>query len=295
MNEQERAARFTTEVDRLLEPGALPTRREKPISQEDEALLELAQTLAQIDLSPQSAFLRSLRQAQGVKMQSNLSATAFQPRRVALVFGLVLVVLALAFLAFPPARVRAQEIWQSLFVRAGSDTLPAIEMQPGPVSTIMAVESLSTLAQVSAQAGFEVKVPAYLPEGFSLTGIHYEAETRTVLLFLMNRELQTMTLSQQPSATPDRLLIADGAVVVEVQIGESRGDYVRGEWALPDGFTFDELQPVVTLPERIWNPDGNQQTLSWTAGEIAYSLSTSPGQESGLELADLLRIAESLP
>jgi hypothetical protein len=297
VNEQERAACFTIEVDRLLESDAPTTLRETPASKEDRELLALAQTLAQIDLSPQSAFLRRLRQPQGVKMQTNLSPSAFQPRRAALVFGLVLIVLALAFLAFPPARALAQDIWDSLFIRASSDSLPALEMQPGPVSTIMAVEPHlipSTLAQVSAQAGFEVKEPTYLPEGFSLSGSHYEAERKTVLLFFTNRQLQTVTLDQQLTTIPDRRLIADGAVVVDVQIGENRGEYVRGEWTLPEGFTLDELQPSVTLPERTWNPDGHAQTLSWTAGEIAYSLSTAAGQETDLELADLLRIAESL-
>jgi hypothetical protein len=293
MNEQERAMRFAAGIDRLLEPTAQPAAEETVMLNDDRELLELAHTLARMDLSSQSQFLRRLRQ-QGNNMQTNFSPSIFQPRRLALVFGVAALILAVALLALPPARALANELWQSLFTRSSSDTYAGGEMESGSVATVVPVAPTqpANVAELSGPAGYQVKEVTYLPPGLSLIGIHYEPERRAVLLFYSeNGLLPIVTLQQEPVAQARVSMIGETAVIQAVQIGEIRGEYVRGDWNWANVNVGDSH---ASLEGGVWNPEDPTQTLSWVDGEIAYSLTTLPGQESGLEMADLIKMAESL-
>jgi hypothetical protein len=297
MNEQERAARFTSEVDRLLEPGAPPTLRETPISQEGQELLELAQTLAQIDLSPQSAFLRRLRQPQGDKMQTPILPSIFQLRRLVFISGVIALVLAVALLTVPATRVMANELWQSLFVRHSSDSqsfAEPFEVSAVATATPIPVEEHQpalSLAEATALAGFDVKEVASVPEGFTLANIHYNAEQKAVTLLYLNRQWLGITLRQEPAAMATPWIIGETAVVETVTIGDNSGEYVRGEWVMA-GTQPDESRFLVQ--GSVWIAAGPAQHLRWVDGDMVYTLATSPARESGLVLADLLHMAESL-
>jgi hypothetical protein len=57
----------------------------------------------------------------------------------------------------------------------------------------------------------------------------------------------------------------------------------------------DNDQPRRTNGEAaVWDSEGPAHSSYWSDGEMAYSLTTLPGRKSGLELADLIRMAENL-
>jgi hypothetical protein len=297
MTEQERALHFSAAVDRLLDPAERPMGEETLALAEDQELLDLAQTLARLDFSPQSRFLRQLRRPQGGKMNVNHSQSIRRrPARLVLAFAMTILVLA-ALLAFPPTRALAQEMWQSLFTRQSADTIPAMEMQAGPIATALPIapgQEANRLAEISALAGFQVKEATYLPAGYSLHTVHYEEGLGSVIMFFTDGGPAGLTLSfqQGPTATLGTGLVAETAVVETVQIGDNHGEYVHGEWVF-DKIEFDEAQGTMSMGTGTWNPDGPGQNLRWVDGEMSYILSTPPGQETDLQLADLIRIAES--
>lgn len=301
MNEQKRALHFAAAVDRLLDPAERPAGEETLMLAEDQELLELAQTLARLDFSPQSRFLRQLRQPHGGKMNDHASQSIWRrpaPRRLALAFAMTILVLAAALLALPPTRALAQELWQSLFTRQSGDTIPAREIEIELMATLIPIEpgqAASGLAEISAQTSYQLKTPTDLPEGYYLSGIHYSEKTGITLMFFNDGDGPGdlgFSFAQGPVEALGVGLVAETAVIETVQIGDYYGEYVRGEWT-HDTIEYDEATSMMSIGEAVWNPDGPSQTLLWTEGDMVYALSTPVGQESGLQLADLIRIAKS--
>lgn len=290
MNEQEKAARFSAQVDRLLHTPAEATAGDT-LPQDDQALLELAREMAAMDFSTQSQFLRSGRQPKG---ETPMLSGLFNGRRVLVTLGATVFLLILAFTFVAPMRAFAQDAWQSLFVRDENNRIAVESSAPivGPTSTpVPAGDAVGGMSVAEAQelASFRLKEPAGLPAGFALSSVYYDEAHDKVTFLYLNDAFLGIVLHQQPAGTAERFTIGAEAEVESVTVNGVRAEYVRGSWGWlePEG-------GLVVSDEVEWRADDPYQQLRWVADGNAYTLSTTVGQDLGLSQADLIAIAESL-
>lgn len=290
MNEQEKAAQFSAEVDRLLQgragegPGDWHT-------DEDRALLALAREMASMDFSHESRTLRHDLQAKG---DNGMFSSMNSGRRALVALGVALFLLMASAMMVAPVRAFAQEILQGFFVRHESDRLASEPPHPvaGPTATAVplpgSVPDL-TMEQARELAPFAVKELTALPQGFDLDSIFYDEVKGKVALLYANEDHLGFILHQQPVETVEPRPIGADAEVQNVMVGDAPAEYVRGSWRWlePEG-------DMVGVNEMEWRDDDPYQQLRWIEGDVAYTLGTTAGQDLDLTQADLITIAESM-
>lgn len=286
MNEQEKARRFSAHVDRFLH---LPVSKEAehPLPESDQPTLELARTMAALDFSPRSRFLRQVRQQKGDKRMS----ISHNRRRTFVALGAALMLGLIALVAIQPARAFATELLQSLFIRNESDRLPVadpVAVSDEPTATAVPVEPspAMSIAEADALAPFAVREPGLIPNGFVLTSVHYNVERERVTLLYLNDAQIGFSLHQEPAGYSEPGTIGPDATIEPVFIGEIPGEYVRGTWVLNDDTSPGD--------EMVWDDDDPYRQLRWVQDGIAYTLGTTVSQDTGLMRGDLIAIAESL-
>lgn len=297
MNEQEKAVHLSSQIDRLLEQPASLLVHEENMLTDDQELLELAQRMAGLNFSAQSRFLRRRQQTKGASMNTLSQRITPQRRRMWLAGGVMAALFLLALLTLPPVRALAQEVWQSLFTRHDSDNaiLPepyTVTLEPTASPIPVAVPQLNmTVADAEAMAGYDVLEPGYMPAGYQLSSVHYDAGATAVTQLYLQGGVG-ISLRQEPAATAEAWFIGQSAVVESKQIGHLSAEYVRGAWN--EVAEVDSQGNTAVVSQQTWNPDDPYQRLRWTDGQMAYTIGTTVGQETGLQAADLIAIAESL-
>jgi hypothetical protein len=163
-----------------------------------------------------------------------------------------------------------------------------------------------TPAQASEQAGFGVFVPSKMPGSLSFIGVRYDAQYHLVTLFYLRNCGDcdnSLSLNEQPASsgkdcflcgfevgdyaieamTYRRGIVGANATIETVQIGDSTGLYVEGEWDLNNGNPeWTELFPTKRLR---WQRDGMAFEIldySWDLIKedliaIAENMTTVPG------------------
>jgi hypothetical protein len=290
MNEQEKAVRFSAQVDQLLQTPAHTTAGD-PLTDDDQVLLALADEMAALDFSAQSHFLRRVRQPKG----ANKMIFIRNGRRAFIGLALAVTLLLFAVVAISPVRIFAQELWQGLFVRHESShiavepfVLPA-EPTATPIPDPDAMSDLS-VAEAAALASFAVKELSHLPAGYALSSVYYDEAQDKVTFLYLNDAYLGIVLHQEPANLAEPWTIGANAVIQAVTVDGAPGEYVRGAWR----WVEPEDGGAVGVTEAVWQNDDPHQQLRWTRGKIAYTLSTTIGQDLGLTQADLIAIAESL-
>lgn len=288
MNEQDKAARFSAQVDQLLQTPAHPVTGD-PFTDDDQALLTLASEMAALDFSAQSRFLRQARQPKGANKMSH----SRNGRRALVGLALAVTLLLFAVVVISPVRVFAQELLQSLFIRHDSNTMATEPFEPmaDPTPTpIPAPESLPdmSVADAAALASFAVKELTHLPEGYRLGSVYYDEAQDKVTFLYINDAYLGIVLHQEPAETAEPWTIGPDAVIEAVMVNGVVGEYVKGSWR------WLEPDSSGAVDEAIWQSDDPHQQLRWTQDGIAYTVSTTVGQDQGLTQTDLIAIAESL-
>jgi len=213
-------------------------------------------------------------------------------RPLATAAAAVLALLVLT-LTVPPLRTLAQELLNLLFNRTDSNTLVyetpvSYDIQPTVVGGVAYVPSTSVEA-VEALAGFDVRVPSVMPEGYTLVDVSYdEVANQTSLMYV--RSGIALVIVQIPSASAYPLNVGATAQMVSVPIGDSVGQYVEGNWiAEPqiEGTT-------ATVSESSWDSTFPFQQLRWEADGYVFWMMSAAGQHSDLTLDEWVQIAESL-
>lgn len=212
----------------------------------------------------------------------------FRWRRPALAFGIGLLALALVAAATPPARAWAATVLRQIGLISVVETAsPPADLDPNapppPTSTPIPADRpavLTTVEQISKEAGFQPLVPAHLPQGYAQAdlgameylndafrsegmGTFFRYEAANGVHFL---EVQQ---SRFTGDAPQELVVGDVPVVDVV---------VRGT----DGVWLERL-PQVGLPNSPIN------MLLWWEDGFAFAI-----QSDILGLDDLLAVAESL-
>jgi hypothetical protein len=183
-----------------------------------------------------------------------------------------------AVLLFPPARAFADGVWHQIqvggyiFVHSATDPnmiktqADAAKIEAAKTEAAQADSKAAELstAQASAQAGFAVLTPSYLPAGYVAEGgwrVSLERNGVAVVdLFGVGagRQIKMVQFKLAPGQSPSTYPAADAVNVI-----------VRGHAGL-------------------WLPDSNQ-TLVWEENGITYSLSGD-----GTSLAEMTKVAEGM-
>ncbi|MBK8903326.1 MAG: DUF4367 domain-containing protein [Anaerolineaceae bacterium] len=290
MNEQDKAARFSAQVDQLLQTPAHSMAGD-PFTDDDQALLTLASEMAALDFSAQSRFLRQARQPKGANKMSH----SRNGRRALVGLALAVMLLLFAVVVISPVRAFAQELLQSLFVRHDSNTMttepydPVADPTPTPIPAPESLPDLS-VADAAALASFAVKELTHLPDGYRLSSVYYDEARDKVTFLYLNDAYLGIVLHQEPAETAETWTIGPDAVIEPVMINGAAAEYVQGAWQWGE----PTVPGAIGSTEVVWQNNDPHQQLRWTQDGIAYTVSTTVGQDQGLTQADLIAIAESL-
>ena len=219
--------------------------------------------------------------------------TIIHRRWSALAAALLVVVLGLVFAS--PLTSLAQDIVDSFFNRAADSetfdepqSISRDELSPTPMPA-QPVYILQSFEDAQGDAPFQIKVPAYLPDGYSLMDASYDAVANHTSLFFTSNGIG-LSLVQTPLESADSFDIGASAVVTEVQIGSTVGEFMEGTWLAITETNDDDI----SFEGREWDSDYPFQQLIWTDGEFRYWMSSVLGQPNDLPLTEWVRLAESL-
>ena len=231
-----------------------------------------------------------------------------QPRKTAFILASALTALVL-LLFITPVRDAIGQIFVELFHQTESDSIPHPPAQTLIAGTATAEyqatitpnqvvnpdyeatigpDSVFTaemiLFQVERSSGYDMLEPAYLPDGFELTGASFDWETGIVHLAYDLDDENSLTINQEPiseAVSCDLCTEFDSDTSVSaVQIGDLEGEYVKGGWKEDGG-------------NRYWTSDLGIQTLRWQSDDMAFDLQFQ-GDPDQISQSDLVKIAENL-
>lgn len=204
-------------------------------------------------------------------------------RRIA-ASAVVLLVLGLA-LGFSTPPVRAS------FIRFLGLGISPSETVPNPAVPLQSLVDSREVNEIASAAGWEIKVPAWLPEGYRYSSALYDSSNQIALLtFLATYQLpgddpkmtetKAITLIQALHNDILPLSVAPGAEVEDITINEQTAAYAIGAW-----------ENDFTSGKATWNATYPLQNVYWQIGDVFLTLNTADPQVSK---GDLLRMAENM-
>lgn len=242
---------------------------------------KILSTLEGYTPEPSQRFYR--RMANAPWNQKQHPRVSFSLHRVTVSAVLVVVVLLALSLSIPT--VRASFI---SFLRLGfspSDTVP----NPGiPAESLVDSQKAGEISQL---AGWTIKTPTWLPEGYTFHSAMYDSSNRIVILsFFATRQLpggdptmtetQTITLVQAMRNDVIPLMVAPSTAVQDITVNGEAAAFAVGAWEA-NGATGSAT----------WTNDLPLQNVYWQIGDVFLNLNTLDAQVSQ---EDLVRLAESV-
>ncbi len=208
------------------------------------------------------------------------------PRRAALALVLTAALLVIA-LSTPAIRALAQQIVHQvgnlLLTTGPSWGERALEMEKAGLAggTPMPLPNLDP-ETASAQAGFPILMPSYLPEGYTLAKIIVMKSETGTFVGVTYTSYEVLTLLQWKFTDPHDLVEfpIGQADVEEVEVRGHRGVWLEGCHG----------SILVGGAGRMWL--GKENVLIWEENGIIYQLQSGP--EKPLSLEEMMRIADGL-
>ena len=250
----------------------------------EEELMKLA-----ANTHPNPEFQHKL--ADELRAAQDAEVKTIRPRWSMIAAALIVVALVGVMMAAPLTSL-AQDFFDSFFNRSSDvETFEqSIQMPIGPTPQAEAAEFVpQSVEDVRAEAPFAVKVPTYIPEGFTIIDASYDPGANQTSIFI-GTSFDALNLVQTPLEDAEPFDIGESADVTEVQIGDYTGEFVRGVWLARTTTDGDTL----SAEGREWDSDFPFEQLVWTDGEYRYWLSSVMGQGTSLSLAEWVSVAESL-
>ena len=206
----------------------------------------------------------------------------------------VLILVVIVMLTVPPVRTLAQNIIDTLFFRAESDKqvlATPFERTIDPTPTfIVPTPEPPDLDEARRSVNFPINVPRWLPAGYQM--VSAEGYDTYASIFYQHPDRFGIGLTIYPLPYVHRLEVGASAEVIDVQIGDTVGQYVpRGAWIAITETDGETLR----YTGEIWDPTVNYQRLRWINDGLVYILATPLGAVSNLTMDDMVRIAESVP
>lgn len=228
----------------------------------------------------------SSRDKHGVPNMTTQTLLRVRPLRLIVAALLIVIALSAAIWFTPPLRSWAQDVLNSLFNRAESNTITV-----APSNGSGAEVALQDIASVQAASGFEIAQPAYVPDGFTFSGAGYTPDRHAASLFY-DRPGAEFVITQQPAQYAEFGLLTDGASGIGpdapieiVQLGDISAEYVAGAWIM------------TSENQAVWNPNAGFQRLRWKSGTMIYEILTAGGSTdtgSAISKDQMVAIAVSL-
>lgn len=208
-----------------------------------------------------------------------------------LAMGILVIVLFMT-----PLPSKAAEFLSGLFSQASTDTQRLetpimLDLTPTPTFD-QVITPPPSIAEVQAQAGYPVRVPTWLPEGYVFQDAQVDREhsNSTWQTYMNVNYVNGFVLMQTPIEFARSLEVGASAEVITIFIKGNTGEYVEGGWV----GVVENVEDTPALTGGVWDPDYPLQQLRWTDGEMAYQLSSIGGSPKELTLDQWIAIAESL-
>lgn len=310
MNEKTLASQFDHDLNQIL--AGRSRSQSEGLSGDYEAVLGLAEQLLQIDFSSESRLREATRRnlmTKHVPTKEQKMTTLMQPlltrRRLSLMVGVALVILMMTMLAHPGGPVAAAQSIQNgvkLIILGAYSTAQQIEAGvtgkpapddewtiqlfpgygvggnglPGTDPTVVVVSSFTEAQELVT---FDLKEPAYLPEGYSL------------------RDIQVAPVANGPGAAlfpyiPDAYAFYQNGegliVIVQSPIGPQATTDPNTVVGQVSGFATNGTLQEVTFNGHVaaW---ANDKLLMWEVDNLSYVVGGPT-----ITLDEAIRIAQSL-
>jgi Domain of unknown function (DUF4367) len=249
--------------------------------------------LTQFRKSPRREFTANLYQRINKPMpkQSALNTTLF--RRTALAFGALAILLTLTLMLSPSARAFVgDQIRQFGGISLSPVDSSEYENGAAPQPTIPApaeitAELVNDAVEAAVLAGFTVKTPGYLPEGYTENS-PWSVDNRDCSIYVVASYGSTngrhFLLMNQTLFAEDAVFeqqYAENETVTDVMVGQYPGVYLTGRLMAHPNLGVRVRNEAPTLIPTNW--------LVWEANGITYTLFGD-----ALDQSQLIQIAESL-
>jgi hypothetical protein len=199
------------------------------------------------------------------------------------------VLLAGGFWALPGLRALAQEII-SFFVVTESDEQPSSFFVGNPAEDAGEYVDpyTQTLDEVVAQASFDVRLPTFIPRTLTFKGASYRSDPEIVEMIYECRGTPYSYNIMQSHTSEDvpQMEVGPSAVIEEIPIRETVGQYVHGWWRVE----VDEAVEAAAREQQgsepgvreipatlVWWNEMDFQQMFWSEDGINFSIRTWSG------------------
>jgi hypothetical protein len=214
--------------------------------------------------------------------QEKRATHQFAPRRFAV--GIAAILIAVIALSMSIPSVRAAVLKYLGLNVSASETVP------NPAISAESLVDSRKVDEISSLAGWKIKTPTWLPEGYQFLDAQYDATNQMVLLtFDATRQLpggdpsmtETKVITMVQALHNDilPLTVAPTTKVLDVTINGQPGAYATGAWE------SDAVTGTAT-----WNSSYDLKNVYWQMDTLYLSLNTA---DDLVSQEDLLRLAES--
>jgi len=271
------------------------TENEKPSHQNaipDED--EIGAILSRIQLKPSQNFHKRMADQPWVQESHQSRGFSLHTQRLSVITGLIVLLAVIFSLATPALEVVAQNLLQFFLPTIGDQTVLQITLEE---TSDLPNDYTLTIPEAESLAGFDAKMPAKLPIGYSISGAFYHPERDAIVLnFKADTTGHILRILQRP-LSEEYQQIGASAIIETIQIGSSTGEYVTGAWTVPEvESAFEKTEFGRTIPiQATWDPEAEIQMLRWVENEMLFEIifgggtPNAPGYLTKLDLTALAR------
>jgi hypothetical protein len=175
--------------------------------------------------------------------------------------------------------------------------MPAATAPSTQIPEATAAEKPAEINQMSIQAGWDIPLPARLPEGYHYESAYLDASHQMVILtYLVTRPLpgatdptltasKNITLLQAQKNDFIPMQIAPASNVQDIQVNGRAAVYVVGAWDAQ--FVKDDTDPNGGKMVSTWRNDLNVKNIYWQIGNVYLLLVTDDDAVSKQDLIDM--------
>lgn len=224
--------------------------------------------------------------------------------RAAAVVGLILILVAVVWTT-PSLRTAAQEILDSLFNRAGTDSIvieyPIVETPSGTLAPEMA-ETFYSVRAAETATGIDIRQPGIDLGQFSLSGVTINHTLQTTWL-IYNAPGRYLSIYERAADLGwlDEGLVGATAQITPVEFLDANGVTLHGEYV--EGGWLPTTDPTPVGGDRMqepaeWTTQTTQRRLRWQDSDRVYEMVAFGGNgdlpDRDLSLDGLIAIAASM-
>lgn len=210
--------------------------------------------------------------------------------------------------ASPSLRALAQEIIN--FIVQGEDEQPSIIFVGGDSDPEWMHPPELTLEEIVAQTEFDMRVPTFMPTLYRfMYAIYFSDGVTPVLYYDCPYDPWAIMIVQDMGEKDSPVEVGASAVIEEVPIRDTVGQYVRGFWRIrvdeavrreQEAVAREQNEAVGVPATMVWSNEIEHQQLAWREDGINFRIQTA-GFSSGdtrnpcpLTKEDYVAIAEGL-